>query len=154
MNNSFNMIFKKYSNLVYYVSFDILRNEEEAKDIVNEAFLKMYDKRRDFTSESKLKYFLLVVAKNLAINRYNELKNKSPYVEEMSLSEDNIGISFYLDKFKEILDKEEFNYLFLHIIYGFTFLEIARANNLSLSQVSSKYRRGLIKLRKYYKEKK
>ncbi|MBR6056526.1 MAG: hypothetical protein IKP56_04970, partial [Bacilli bacterium] len=39
---AFTTIFEKYRYLVYYVSFDILKNEEEAKDIVNEAFLKMY----------------------------------------------------------------------------------------------------------------
>ena len=44
MNKSFNLIFEKYRYLVYYVSFDILKSEDEAKDIVNETFLKMYEK--------------------------------------------------------------------------------------------------------------
>ena len=42
MNKAFNHIFEKYRYLVYYISFDILKNEDEAKDIVNETFLKMY----------------------------------------------------------------------------------------------------------------
>ena len=79
INKAFNLVFEKYRYLVYYVSFDILKSEDEAKDIVNETFLKMYERRRDFMSESKLNYFLLVTAKNLSINRYNQIKNHLAY---------------------------------------------------------------------------
>ena len=64
VDSVFNLIFNKYKNLVYYVSFDILKNSEDAKDIVNDTFLKMYDNRSKLISETKLKYFLLVSAKN------------------------------------------------------------------------------------------
>ena len=73
---AFTTIFEKYRYLVYYVSFDILKNEEEAKDIVNEAFLRMYDRRTSFMKEGQLKYFLLVTARNLSIDRYRELRNE------------------------------------------------------------------------------
>ena len=56
MNEAFNIVFDKYRYLVYYVSYDILKSEEEAKDIVNETFIKMYEKRKDFDKESKLKF--------------------------------------------------------------------------------------------------
>ena len=150
MNHSFNIIFEKYRYLVYYVSYDILKDEEEAKDVVNETFLKMYEKRRDFMSESKLKYFLLVVAKNLSINRYKELKNHLSYSDDMEGSNDNSTISLYLDKFKDVLDEEEYRYLVLHVIYEFSFREIAKHRGLTTSQVSSKYQRGIKKLRDYY----
>ena len=76
MNKAFNHVFEKYRYLVYYVSFDILKSEDEAKDIVNETFLKMYERRTYFMSESKLKYFLLVTARNLSIDRYREQAKK------------------------------------------------------------------------------
>ena len=150
MNKSFNLVFKKYRYLVYYVSFDILKNEEEAKDIVNETFLKMYEKRRDFMNESKLKYFLLVTSKNLSINRYNHLKDHLTYSDDTEGRNDEEGVSLYLEKFKDVLDEEEYHYLVLHLIYEFTFREIAKANKLTTSQVSSKYQRGIKKLREYY----
>ena len=149
MNKAFNHIFEKYRYLVYYVSFDILKNEDEAKDIVNETFLKMYERRRDFMSESKLKYFLLVTAKNLSINRYNQIKNRLAYSDDIEGKYDEQSISIYLEKFKDV-DEEEYKFLVLHLIYGFTFREIAKANDLTTSQVSSKYQRGIKKLRDYY----
>ena len=150
MNDAFNVIFEKYRYLVYYVSFDILKNEEEVKDIVNETFLKMYEKRAIFMRENDLKYFLLVTAKNMSINRYKQLKNRLSYSEDMKGTNDDSSVSLYLEKFKKILDKEEYQYLVLHLVYEFSFREIADANKLTTSQVSSKYQRGIKKLRDYY----
>ena len=150
MERSFNIIFEKYRYLVYYVSYDILKNEEESKDIVNDTFIKMYEKRGSFINESKLKYFLLVTARNLSINRYNQLKDHLSYSDDIKGEEDSSRISLYLDEFKNIVDKEEYTYLVLHIIYGFSFREIAKSKSLSTSQVSSKYQRGIAKLREHY----
>ena len=147
---AFTTIFEKYRYLVYYVSFDILKSDEDTKDIVNEAFLKMYERRATFMSESKLKYFLLVTAKNLAIDRYRELKNRLDYSDDIKGTEDKGGISLYLDKFKDIRDEEEYKYLILRLVYEFSSREIAKANGLTTSQVSSKYQRGIKKLRDYY----
>ena len=150
MEKSFNIIFEKYRYLVYYVAYDILKSEEEAKDIVNETFLKMYENRGNFDNESKLKYFLLVTAKNLSINRYNQNKDHLAYSDDIEGKADSDNLSIYLEKFKEVLDEEEYQYLVLHLIYGFKFKEIAIANNLTTSQVSSKYQRGINKLRDFY----
>ena len=150
VDSVFNLIFNKYKNLVYYVSFDILKNSEDAKDIVNDTFLKMYDNRGKLISETKLKYFLLVSAKNLSINRYNENKNHLPYSDDVEGQSDDSHLSIYLDKFKDVLDAKEYRFLVLHIVYEFSFREIAKTYNLTTSQVSSKYQRGIKKLRDYY----
>lgn len=150
VDSVFNLIFNKYKNLVYYVSFDILKNSEDAKDIVNDTFLRMYDNRDKLISETKLKYFLLVSAKNLSINRYNENKNHLPYSDDVEGQSDDSHLSIYLDKFKDVLDAKEYRFLVLHIVYEFSFREIAKTYNLTTSQVSSKYQRGIKKLRDYY----
>ena len=110
----------------------------------------MYETRKDFDKESKLKYFLLVTAKNLSINRYNQNKDHLTYSDDIEGKIDSENLSIYLEKFKEVLDEEEYQYLVLHLVYGFKFKEIAIANNLTTSQVSSKYQRGIIKLRDFY----
>ena len=150
VDSVFNLIFNKYKNLVYYVSFDILKNSEDAKDIVNDTFLRMYDNRDKLISETKLKYFLLVSAKNLSINRYNENKNHLPYSDDVEGQSDDSHLSIYLEKFKDVLDAKEYRFLVLHIVYEFSFREIAKTYNLTTSQVSSKYQRGIKKLRDYY----
>ena len=150
VEESFNFIFNKYRYLVYYVAFELVNNVEDAKDIVNETFLKMYEKRTTFNEESKLKYYLLVTAKNLSINLLKSKNDHLEYNDEVSGSSDSGSPSIYLEKFKELLDKDEFDYLVLHLIYEFSFREIANFRHLTTSQVSSKYARGIKKLRNYY----
>lgn len=154
MENAFDIIFNKYRYLVYFVSFDIVKNEEDAKDIVNETFLKMYERRTYFSKESNLKYYLLVTAKNLSLNKIKEDNDHLSYSDDISGYEDNDHASLYLDKFKDILDKEEYDYLILHVIYEFTFREIAKYYKVTTSVVSSKYQRGIKKLQAYYGGKK
>ena len=149
-DRSFNLIFEKYRHLVYYVSYDILKDEEEAKDNVNDAFLKMYEKRRYFVGEKELKYYLLVTAKNLSINRLKANKEHQDYSDEEVGKGDVQSANLYLDKFRDILDEEEYRYLVFHLLYEFSFREIGKANGLTTSQVSSKYRRGIKKLRSFY----
>lgn len=152
VDESFSVIFNKYKNLVYFVSFDILHSQEESEDIVEDTFLKMYERRSYFMSESQLKYYLLVTAKNTSINRYNESKKHLAYSDDIHGVTEQNGISIYLDKFKEMLDETEYQYLVLHLLYDFSFKEISKVNGLTVSQVSSKYQRGIKKLRDYYGE--
>ena len=149
-NAAFRLVFEKYSHLVYYVSFDIVKNDEDAKDVVNEAFLKMFQHRDRIKDEASLKYYLLVTAKNLSINRYKEKEGHLDYSDDLESTSDAGSLSLYLDTFKEILDEEEYQYVVLHLLYDFPFREIARANHKSTSMVSSKYWRGIKKLRGFY----
>ena len=42
MERAFNDIYQEYKLLVYFVSFDILKNQEDAKDITNETFMQFF----------------------------------------------------------------------------------------------------------------
>jgi RNA polymerase sigma-70 factor (ECF subfamily) len=100
--------------------------------------------------KASLNIFCSSPQKILSINRYNQIKNHLAYSDDIEGKYDKESVSTYLEKFKDVLDEEEYKFLVLHLIYGFTFREIAKANDLTTSQVSSKYQRGIKKLRDYY----
>ena len=58
----------------------------------------------------------------------------------------------YIEKFKEFLDEEEIDLIVYHLLYGFTFKDLAIMKNVTTDVISSKYRRTLIKIRKNYKK--
>ena len=68
----------------------------------------MYERRTSFAKESKLKYFLLVTAKNLSINRLKANKYHLPYSDDIEGEKEEVGVSIYLEKFKEVLDEKEY----------------------------------------------
>ena len=91
-----------------------------------------------------LKYYLLTIAKNNAISflrKYSlsdELINLIPYEEDFHSND-------LIEQLKEILSKDELMILIEHLIYGYSFKEIAIKNNVSINTITSKYRRTLIK---------
>ncbi len=152
MEKTFNKIYEEYSYLVFYVAFEILRNKEDAKDVVNETFLKMYQNRHSLERGKNLKYYLVTIAKNLAINnskisaRYVELnEDKGPGIVETYEDFDS-----YINKFKDFLDEEELTLVVYHLLYDYSFKEIAEIKQVSINSISSKYKRTLDKIRRHY----
>ena len=66
---AFDQIFKQYSKSLYYFSFSMLKNEEDAKDIVQEVFLKLWSERDKIDNTKSFKSFLFTISYNMTIDR-------------------------------------------------------------------------------------
>lgn len=153
MERAFNIIYKEYSYLVFYVSLKIVKDNDIAKDITNETFYKMYANKENIDSTKNLKYYLTTISKNLSLNYISSIKQEEELDENIAYTEDNHDhFNDYLEKFKEFLNEEELDLLVYHLLYGFTFKDIAMLKEVSVDVISSKYRRTIIKIRKYYKK--
>lgn len=153
MENAFKCIYNKYASLVYYVSFEILNSNEDAEDVVNETFLKMYASRKDIKSDKSLKYLLVTISKNLSINLYNRKIRMRPLEEEVPSNDKPFDELYeFKQKFKDLLSEEELSIVMDHLLCDFTFREIGEFKNMTVDTVSGKYRRAIEKLKKYYKE--
>ncbi len=153
MENGFNYIYNMYASLVYYISFDILKSKEDAEDIVNETFLKMYASRASIRNEKSLKYLLTTISKNLSINLLNKKIKMRPL--EVEIPSNDLVVDEFADfknKYKDVLDDDELAIVMDHLIADYSFREIAEKQNVTTSVISSKYRRAIQKLKKHYKE--
>ena len=155
MENAFNIIYKTYAPLVSYVAFDILHNKEDMEDIVNETFLKMFEHRYLLKDDKSLKSFLTTIAHNAAINKAKLNQYNAPLEVEVaseSTSDQVSDFNSFIAKYKSFLDEEEIKYLVLHLLYDFSFKEIAAFMKSSVNSISSKYRRAIQKIKAHYKE--
>lgn len=152
MESAFNAIYKEYSYLVYYVSLKIVKDKEIARDVTNETFLKFFDKKNYLKNVNSVKSYLATTSKNLSLNylvSQEKIVLLNEDIEEESKQDD---FESYIAKFKEYLDEEEVDLIIYHLLYDFSFKEIALKNNTTTNAVSSKYRRAIIKVRKHFKE--
>ncbi len=88
--NSFaqRFLFDKYYEKMYAVCLRYFRNEEEASDVINRAFLKVFDKIKQYKAEGSLGAWIKRIVINTAIDyiRSNkEYKKRFIAVEEFSL---------------------------------------------------------------------
>ena len=74
MERAFNIIYKEYSYLVFYVSLKIVKDNDIAKDITNETFYKLYSNKENIDSTKNLKYYLTTISKNLSLNYISSIK--------------------------------------------------------------------------------
>ncbi len=80
---AFNQLFDTYSDKVYRLALSQLENEDEAEGVVQDAFLRLFERLDQFEGRSKLSTWLYRVAYNLCQDR---LRQRRPL---LSLDEDN-----------------------------------------------------------------
>ena len=155
VENAFNIVYKEYSYLVFYVILQIVKDNDLALELTNEAFTNFFINKDNINSSKNVKYYLVTTGKNLAINRMKKdsriVELSDNYVYEEKKTDD---FDTYIEKFKEFLNKEEIDIIVYHLLYDFSFKEIARNKNVSINVISSKYKRSIDKIKKYYKENK
>lgn len=66
--SAFNMIYRKFSRLLFCFSVKLVKDEQLAMDIVQDVFLKVWEKRKDIRLESAFSAYLLKIAHNHILN--------------------------------------------------------------------------------------
>jgi len=83
-NDAFQYLFDTYSDKIYRVAIGLLENEAEAEGVVQDSFLKLFQKLDQFEGRSKISTWLYRVAYNLSIDR---LRRRRPTVS-MDIEDD------------------------------------------------------------------
>ncbi|MEL7586513.1 MAG: RNA polymerase sigma-70 factor [Prolixibacteraceae bacterium] len=66
--NAFDLLYHTYSQKLYGFAFSILKNHDDAKEIVQDTFLKIWEKREIINPSSSLQAFLFSVSYHTAID--------------------------------------------------------------------------------------
>lgn len=143
---------------VYAFALSILKNHEDAMDVLQETYLRIRGAAHLYKPMGKPLAWIFTITRNLAMSKLRTY-NKTVTIPAEDL-EDNLYYSYVTDgedKFVlqaalKILDLVEREIILLHAISGFKHREIADYLGMSLGTVLSKYRRGLSKLQKHLKE--
>ena len=152
MEKAFSEIYAEYSYLVFYVSLKILRSNDLAKDVTEDTFIKFYQSRYEIKNLSSIKTFLSVTAKNLSLNKLKEEERFVNYDDDVEGKEEKRDdFQEYLTKFSSFLDESEIDLLVYHLLYDYSFKEIASLLGVSINSVTSKYKRTIDKVKKHYK---
>jgi len=96
----FKGLFEAHNSKVYRVAFYIIKNEQDAKDIVQEAFTIAFNKLHTLKDQNKFEHWICKIACNLAKEKYK--KNKREV-----LTEDYEKVVSYIEAKKEIFCQED-----------------------------------------------
>lgn len=151
-NSAFEKLYKKYKTLIYGIAFSILKNKQDAEDVVQTVFAKLYDINADKLPTQKEASWLYTITKNEAImilrKRDNNLSLDSIYEIETSNNEIEEVIS--KDSYNRIISKlnyKEKEIISLKILANLSFDEIANLLNEPTSTIKWRYYKSINSLK-------
>ena len=100
--------------------------------------------------DKNFKYYLTTTANNLAINFLKNKNNDYDILEYEHFDiyeSNNDDLKDMIDILKSQLEQDEVDIIIQHLIYAYTFEDIAKQNNLNVSTVKTKYFRAIKKVK-------
>ena len=89
-NNNFKFFFQEYFEPVFQFARKYTGNDAIARDLTQDAFIKLYERRKDFDVMEKAKSFLYTATRNLCLNHLKHKKIEAEelfYLEEVTYQE-------------------------------------------------------------------
>lgn len=153
---------------IEYYSYNYLMNWEEAKEVAQESFLKLWKRKELLSSEKIALSFLFVLAKNESLNILRKRKSRANYSIWWQQAELNFNISAIGRQNQVDIYGKEVQELFKSALLSMsdkvreTFLlsrdgnlknrEIAVVQSIGLSTVEARLTKAYVILRKYLKD--
>ena len=160
--SAFNTIYYKYKEFVISLLYQYLNDMDEAKDLSNIVFLKVYQKLSKFTDYSSFGGWLRILTKNTAIDYLRTLKNKAISIDDQENGIQLSNISDVADENRsltytnliEMFDSlPETNKKVVKLYYesGMTVAQISKAMNVPVGTIKSYLYRTRNNLKKQLK---
>jgi len=148
----YNLCVNQYADNVYRFIVKNLRHEEDARDIVQSAFEKMW-RNRESVDNTKSKSYLFTVAYNQMIDHIRKVKRielKDSFLEDgRSVEQGNSRMKQTLMEALNRLNETQKSLVMLKDYEGYSYEEIGEIMGLNSSQVKVYLHRARLALRSY-----
>lgn len=143
-NNSIQEIVKNYSNMIFRIAYQNLKNKSDCEDVIQEVLIKVL-KQNTFSDEKHIRSWIIVVTINLCkdLNKSAWYRKTEPLSEQIPFAKEDIGILDELSK----LSNDYKNVIYLYYFEKYTIGEIAKILNQKENTISSRLTRARKKLK-------
>ena len=140
---------RKYSAAVYRAAYSCTQSRPDSEDIMQDAFLKLYQSGKSFRDDEHVKAWLLRVA----INRARDIM-RSSWKKQTDTLETDVTAALpqhesSLDEAMSALSKEYRLAVYLHYYEGYGIKEMSRIMGISEANVKIRLKRARDKLKEF-----
>jgi len=158
---AFELFFRKFHVMLFAFVNKFLHDPEEAQEVVQDVFAKIWERRDEIDPANSLKSYLFKIAQNISLNRLKRKKVESKYTEifklvyidnrEFSAHESLIAkeLDVQIDLSIRKLPKQCRKIFELNRIDGLKYKEIAELLHISIKTVEAQMSKALRSLRIY-----
>lgn len=137
---------RKYHTSMFRLAYSYVRNHEDAEDIVQEAFLKLYCSEIVFETEQNVKAWLIRVTINLCKDmlKSSARRLRSELITDIPAEPPEVsGMAEYISRLKP----EYSGIIYLYYYEGYSVKEIAKLCRMTVSAVTTRLSRARKQLR-------
>lgn len=160
--DAFNRIFYAYSSKLYHFAYGYLKSREDAEEMVQDIFSKIWDKRADIKEEYEFRSYLFSIAFNYIkkhfrskalINKYAEFATtNNPESEQIQEDVNYASLKIRVDQLVDQMPEKRKAVFFKSRVEGKNSKEIAAEMNISPSTVENHLNQALRFLRLHLKD--
>ena len=159
--DAFRQLYHNTDRTVYSFILSILKNPQDAEEVMQETYLKIWTSAASYHSQGKPLAWIFTIARNLCYMRFRDQKRQADMglddlngeeTGELCLPLENLADAMVLRSALEILKEDERQIVLLHASAGLKHREIASNLQMPLATVLSKYNRAIKKLKQYLRE--
>ncbi len=148
---AFNFLYERYHKKLYWFCLRMLGDSEAAKDAYQDAFIKVYDKRKEFRGEN-FSAWLFTIGRNICLNVIRARKEYSELEEDAQITdhvrESDIGMKDFINQSLMKLPVVYREVLILREYEDCSYQEIADILNIDLSNAKVRVHRARALMRK------
>jgi RNA polymerase sigma-70 factor (ECF subfamily) len=147
-------IYELYADVLFGVCLKYSRNHQDAEDTLQDSFLTIFDKIKQYNNNGSFEGWLKRITINTALQKYRkktplQLVNEVTEIEEtteIDFEYDNLDIDFLLNLIQQLPDKYRlvFN---LYVLDSYSHNEISEMLNISVGTSKSNLSRARKKLK-------
>ncbi|MFD2599240.1 RNA polymerase sigma factor [Sphingobacterium corticis] len=135
--HAFSMLYQRFSSILYVHAYSMLRDRDEVKDIIQQVFIKIWERRHELKHQENVSSYLHQSIKNAVINVLAHHKVVDKYLDNLSFvanrSTNDTDFMVREKELNEILEQEiaqlppKMRQIF----------ELSRKDNLSHGEIAS-----------------
>jgi RNA polymerase sigma-70 factor (ECF subfamily) len=153
------VLISKHLKPIYNFIFGYVQNQQDAEDLTQETFLKMWRNLKKFKKEKNFENWLFTIAKNTCFDflrkkRRNFIlntENLETFADFNPSLHEKLEKKSLFEKLKEEIEKLPFKMkeiIDLHYNFGFNFREISEILGEPVNTVKSRHKRAISKLKR------
>lgn len=157
---SYSVLVRRHQKGLLRLSMRFVKDMDSAQDIVQDSFIKAYEKLNSFEGRSSFKSWLFQIAINTARNKLRENRHDMTDIENVHLAvgasaESSLvhsAVSEIISQEVEKLPFKQRTALVLRVYEDMSFKEIAEVMECPYDTAKANYRHALLKLRQVFEE--
>jgi RNA polymerase sigma factor (sigma-70 family) len=105
--NAFSVLVNRYKNMVFTLCLKLVKSREEAEDLSQECFIKVYKSLGSFKKEARFSTWLYTIAYHTCLDRIKKIKKERSIVNMDSITENEIAsLQYNMEALQEKERKE------------------------------------------------